>query len=92
MFCQYTFWGAPEPIVVPPQIDADVSTLQKRKNDGGMAFRFDHRTVSLLGQKNYPYFFRHCFPNFWYVQQPVGAPEINPPTKTDKMAATGGQT
>ena len=43
VFCQYSYWGNPEPIVVAPQVEAD--TMQKRKSDG-VSFRFDHQEVS----------------------------------------------
>lgn len=45
VFCQYTFWGYPEPIVVPPIVDPDVAGVNKKKNDG-VFFKFDHKNVS----------------------------------------------
>ena len=44
VFCQYTFWGYPEPMVVPPQVDPDVAGLQRKRSDG-MSFKFDHQRV-----------------------------------------------
>ena len=45
VFCQYAFWGHPEPTVIPPQVNADVNGLSKKRNDS-MSFIFDHSNVS----------------------------------------------
>ena len=56
VFCQYTYWGYPEPIVVPPLVEPDTS--QVRKKSDGMSFRFDHKkefTVHVTEE-----FMEHC--------------------------------
>lgn len=43
VFCQYMFWGHPEPIVVPPMVNAEVpnSNCIIGQRDS-LAFKFDH--------------------------------------------------
>lgn len=43
VFCQYMFWGHPEPIVVPPMVNAELpnSNCVAGQRDS-LAFKFDH--------------------------------------------------
>lgn len=42
VFCQYTFWGTDEPVVVAPKVDEN--TLDST-SEGAGSYKFDHEKV-----------------------------------------------
>ncbi|KAK0163260.1 hypothetical protein PV327_006961 [Microctonus hyperodae] len=58
VFCQYNFWGHPEPIVVPPVVNADLPLANCTTSRDSLAFKFDHTkdfTVPVTEE-----FIEHC--------------------------------
>ncbi|XP_012274731.1 kinesin-like protein KIF13B isoform X2 [Orussus abietinus] len=59
VFCQYIFWGHPEPIVVPPMVNTDLPTTDSVTGQrDSLAFKFDHTkdfTVPITEE-----FLEHC--------------------------------
>lgn len=57
VFCQYTFWNHPEPIVVPPMVNSENQSFPTGHRDS-MTFKFDHAkdfTVQITEE-----FLEHC--------------------------------
>lgn len=46
VFCQYNFWGHPNPVVVAPIVNPEYPATRKGKES--MAFKFDHMKVGGL--------------------------------------------
>lgn len=42
VFCQYTFWNHPDPIVVPHNIQSDQQCLHLPHQKDSMTFKFNH--------------------------------------------------
>lgn len=48
VFCQYTFWGQEDSVVVPPQINPDMVERQNSTGDTVMV-KFQHKKVRAPG-------------------------------------------
>lgn len=47
VFCQYTFWGQEDSVVVPPQISPDMVERQNSTGDT-VTVKFQHKKVRLV--------------------------------------------
>ena len=45
VFCQYSFWNHPEPVVVAPIVNPDIIP---KSEGGGTSFKFDHKKVCIF--------------------------------------------
>ena len=58
VFCQYSFWGFPDPIVVPPIVNADAPAPVSPRHAQHLTFKFEHEkdfTVPVTEE-----FLEHC--------------------------------
>lgn len=47
VFCQYTFWGQEDSVVVPPQISPDMVERQNSTGDT-VTVKFQHKKVRVM--------------------------------------------
>lgn len=65
VFCQYRFWGQPDPVVVAPAYDSvENPPMGRKETEQGVTFVFDHEQVFKLTLLLYHIVFVSLFHNF----------------------------